>query len=149
MSKKLIGAAGEHYIAFKLSLMGYSVALTRDGSDTIDLMVGDILDGTAVAIQVKTARNASKTKYWEWSVGRKPLSLRSTELIYVFVDLREVADVYKPDIFVVPISDIAKQAEEYGFSEHPDWNTYYFQIKKQDKEKYYEQWEFITNKLSS
>ena len=38
----LTGAAGEHYVAYKLSLLGFPTALTRGGSPVIDLMVGDL-----------------------------------------------------------------------------------------------------------
>ena len=50
ISTKLTGAAGEHFVAYKLSSLGMAVALTRDGSDVIDLMAGNILNGTG-AIQ--------------------------------------------------------------------------------------------------
>jgi hypothetical protein len=54
-STALTAAAGEHYVAYKLSAMGYPVAMTRGGSPTLDLMVGD-LSGHSVSIQVKTSR---------------------------------------------------------------------------------------------
>jgi len=50
----LTGAAGEHYVAYKLSAMGYPTALTRGGSPVIDLMVGDLSGNGSVSIQVKT-----------------------------------------------------------------------------------------------
>lgn len=37
----LTGAAGEHFIAYRLSAMGYPVALTRGGSPTVDLKWDD------------------------------------------------------------------------------------------------------------
>ena len=95
-----------------------SVALTREGSDVIDLMAGDILHGTAIAIQVKTARNARKSKYWEWSVGRKVINLKDSKLVYVFVDLKEDANENQtPLVFVVPVKDVAQQAINAGFEE--------------------------------
>lgn len=150
MSKKLTGAAGEHFVAFKLCSQGYSVALTRDGSDTIDLMVGDILNGSAVPIQVKTANNARKLKYWEWSVGRKPLTLKDTKLIYAFVDLQmDEKGKCDPNVFIVPVADIAAQAESSGFKENPQWQTFYFQITDPDREKYYEKWGYIIEELNN
>lgn len=144
---KLIGAAGEHYVAFKLSSFGMSVALTRDGSDVIDLMAGDILQGTATAIQVKTARNARKSKYWEWSVGRKPLNLQDSNLVYVFIDLMEGAkEDQPPTVFVVPVGDVAQQAIDGGFIENPDWKTFYFKIYDENAEAYLENWPLITKR---
>ena len=144
---KLVGAAGEHYVAYKLSTFGMPVALTRDGSDVIDLMAGDILKGTAIAIQVKTARNARKSKYWEWSVGRKPLNLIGSKLVYVFVDLLEGQNENKcPTIFVVPVADVAQQAIDAGFEDNPEWNTFYFKIDEKNSSMYLENWSLITGK---
>jgi hypothetical protein len=145
ISKKLIGAAGEHYVAFKLSSLGMPVALTRDGSDVIDLMAGDILKGTATAIQVKTARNARKSKYWEWSVGRKPLKLKDSNLVYVFIDLIEGSkENQPPKVFVVPVVDVAQQAIDAGFMVNPDWKTFYFKISDENEEAYLDNWPLIT-----
>ena len=147
ISTKLVGAAGEHYVAYKLSSFGMSVALTRDGSDVIDLMAGDILQGTAIAIQVKTARNARKSKYWEWSVGRKPLALKDSNLVYVFIDLMEGAkENQPPTVFVVPVIDVAQQAIDAGFVENLDWKTFYFKINDEKLVTYFENWSLITPK---
>jgi len=144
ITTQLIGAAGEHYVAYKLSSFGMSVALTRDGSDVIDLMAGDILHGTAIAIQVKTARNARKSKYWEWSVGRKVINLKDSKLVYVFVDLKEDANENQtPLVFVVPVKDVAQQAINAGFVENPDWNTFYFKVDDISSDFYLENWSVI------
>lgn len=145
MTTKLIGAAGEHYVAYRLASLGMSVALTRDGSDVIDLMAGDILRGTAVAVQVKTARSANKGKYWEWSVGRKPLTLKDSNLVYVFVDLRiDGSSSKSPTAFVVPVADVVDQAIAAGFEKHPDWKTFYFKIHEPKSSEYLEAWPLIT-----
>ena len=150
ISTKLIGAAGEHYVAYKLSTLGMSVALTRDGSDVIDLMAGDILQGTATAIQVKTARKARKSNYWEWSVGRKPLKLKDGNLVYVFIDLVEGSkEDQPPTVFVVPVIDVAQQAIDAGFLENPDWKTFYFKIHNENSEAYLENWPLITKKSNA
>jgi hypothetical protein len=54
----LIGCAGEHFVAHRLSAMGYLVALTRSGAISIDLMIGTADGRNAVAIQVKTNNQA-------------------------------------------------------------------------------------------
>ncbi len=144
---KLIGAAGEHYVAYKLSSFGMSVALTRDGSDVIDLMAGDIFQGTATPVQVKTARKARKGKYWEWSVGRKPLTLKDSNLVYVFIDLMEGSKEDRPPtVFIVPVADVAQQAIDAGFVENPDWKTFYFKIHDEHSPAYLENWSLITKR---
>ena len=146
ISTKLTGAAGEHFVAYKLSSLGMAVALTRDVSDVIDLMAGNILNGTATPVQVKTARNAKKNKYWEWSVGRKPLTLKNSRLVYVFIDLKEDKssnDV--PTVFIVPVADVAAQAISAGFGENPDWKTFYFKINTDVATEYLDNWSLIIN----
>ena len=51
MATALIAAAGEHFVAYRLSAMGYPVALTRAGSPTVDLMVGDLAGNAAISLQ--------------------------------------------------------------------------------------------------
>ena len=44
-NSKLVGGAGEHYIAYVLSCFNYICALVREGSPTIDLLASNI-DGS-------------------------------------------------------------------------------------------------------
>jgi len=125
-----------------------SVALTRDGSDVINLMAGDIFQGTAIAIQVKTARNARKSKYWEWSAGRKPIDLKDSNLVYVFIDLMEGAkENQPPTVFVVPVIDVAQQSIDAGFLKNLDWKTFYFKINDENSVAYLENWSLINRKI--
>lgn len=79
----LTGAAGEHFVAFRLSELGYPVALTRGGSPVVDILVGDLAGQAAVSIQVKTSSGARReyaravqNSHWEWDVGQKAQGLR-------------------------------------------------------------------------
>jgi len=56
----LTGAAGEHYVAFYLSALGYPVALTRGGSPTVDIMAGSLDGEHTISIQVKTSNWAKR-----------------------------------------------------------------------------------------
>jgi hypothetical protein len=80
----LTAAAGEHFVAFKLSAMGYLVAMTRGGSPTVDLLVGDLSGEAAISIQVKTSSGARRSNRWEWDVGRKGLTLRGNSILGFF-----------------------------------------------------------------
>jgi len=154
----LTGAAGEHYVAFVFSFLGYPVALTRGGSPTIDLMVGDLKGGSAISIQVKTSTNAWRKRvrkpedsHWEWDVNpKKALELRGDSIFYAFVDLREDgSDVIQyPGIFIVPSEQVAKRAVADGFEKHPEWSKFMFWIYEHEKTLYYESWELITSKLA-
>ena len=148
----LTGAAGEHYVAYRLSAMGYPAALTRLGSPAVDLMVGDISGNAAVSVQVKTSAGAWRERsrnpddsHWEWPVGRKGIDLRGDSIFYVFVDLKwETAVASIPDVFVVPSADVANS---FPIPESLEWTMWMFWIFQRDKEKYHENWEPLVARL--
>jgi len=129
--------------------MGFPVALTRGGSPTVDLMVGDPRGSATISIQVKTSNGAwrafkkkPENNHWEWDVGKKGLDLHSENIFYAFVDLRWVADKPAcPDVFIVPSSAVADSLE-------PNSSRYMFWIMENEASKYRERWDLITGKLS-
>jgi hypothetical protein len=144
----LTGAAGEHFVAYKLSLMGYPVGLTRGGSPTVDIMVGDLKGNETISIQVKTSSYAwrdfkrkPENNHWEWDVGAKALKIGSKSLFYAFVDLQGGDLKILPSIFIVPSSDVKSALGE-------GWSRYMFWILKKDESKYLEKWELISKRLS-
>lgn len=144
----LTGAAGEHYVAFRLSEMGFPVALTRGGSPAVDLMVSGTDGRNAVSIQVKTSSGARReyvrkpeNNCWEWDVGKRAMKLRGERLFYAFVDLKwGESHTSIPDVFIVQ-SDVV--ADSLG----PDWSRYMFWIYDADKEKYLGKWSLLTEPL--
>lgn len=155
MSKRatsLTGAAGEHYVAYKLSAMGYPTALTRGGSPVIDLMVGDIGGNGSISIQVKTSSSARRVfkrdknkdkNRWEWDVGCKGKTLKGASIFYAFVNLKGTPSSIRnphPEVFIVPSADVA------SYLERP-MSRYMFWIKDKDKERYLEAWHLITERL--
>ena len=88
--------AGEYYVAYRLSIMGCLVALTRGEWPTGSLLVGDLAGHAAISLQVRTSMdafrgrgNSLKTNHWQWplkeedlkrgSVSDKQLRLRRHE----------------------------------------------------------------------
>lgn len=144
----LTAAAGEHFVAYKLSAMGFPVALTRGGSPAVDLMVGDLSGKRVVSLQVKTSRWAWRAKvrkpedsHWEWDVGRRALDLRGERLLYAFVDLRwQDNEASVPCVFIVPSIDVAEWLD-------PSFTRFMFWIFKKDEREYLECWERITKLL--
>jgi len=144
----LTGSAGEHFVAYKLSAFGYPVALTRGGSPTIDLMVGDLSGNAAVSIQVKTdnwARREYKRKpqnnHWEWYVNPKVLTLVGESIFYAFVDLKwNPAQPLQPDVFILPSKEVAGRFTA-------GWKMYRFWLMDNEKEKWFEAWHLITDRL--
>src|ERR1035437_7508787 len=114
------GSAGVHFVAYRLSAMGYIVALTREGAPAIDLMVYSPKSGRSVSIQVKTASNASqkpdkkkrKDDLLYWQLSKKALELKGKSVFYAFVDMKGCAadqprPLEMPDVFIVPAEWVA------------------------------------------
>lgn len=144
----LTGAAGEHFVAYKLSAMGFPVALTRGGSPSVDLMVGALSGKNAISIQVKTSdwayrqrKRKPEDSHWEWDVGKKGLCLNSESIFYTFIDLKwNCDDPQLPDVFIVPSADVKRFLK-------PEWSRYMFWIYERDRNKYLEAWHLLTAKL--
>src|SRR5262245_6505277 len=107
-----VGAAGEHFVAYRLSCVNFPVALTRGGSQSIYLMVGDVAGPATVSIQVKTATNAwrhfkskPEKNRWEWDVGPRAATLCGDAIFYAFVNLKH--DQGEPAVFIVPSTVVA------------------------------------------
>ena len=152
----LTGAAAEHYVAYKLSALGFPTALTRGGSPAIDLMVGDLSGSKALSIQVKTSNSArrnfkrEKNKHrdnWKWDVGAKGKKLKGDSIIYAFVNLKGTPSKERnphPEVFIVPSLVVAQYLDR-------PMSRYMYSIKEteKEKEKYLEAWHHITDLLSS
>ncbi len=145
----LTGAAGEHYVAFRLSALGFPVALTRGGSPTVDLMVGDLSGENVISIQVKTSTGANRERkrnpsssHWEWDVGAKAMKLVGKSIFYAFVDLKWKGGEESPDVFIVPSQAVADFVK-------PEHTRYMFWIPLGDKNAYLNRWDLITNRLEA
>lgn len=143
-----VAAAGEHFVAYKLSSMGYPVGLTRGGSQSIDLMVGDAGGNDVVAMQVKTSISACReykrkpeNNHWEWPVSAEVTTLVGNSLFYAFVDLKSGDGM--PDVYVVPSAEIAKRFKAANWTMETVW------IMPADRAKYLEAWHLITDRLKA
>ena len=73
--KVLTGAAGEYYLAFRLTAMGYAVGLTTRGTRAIDLTVANVKTAKSITVQTKTMLNASAGSkrdaeyWWKWRLS--------------------------------------------------------------------------------
>lgn len=146
-STALTGAAGEHFVAYKLSAMGYPVAMTRGGSPTIDLMVGDLSGHAAVSIQVKTSRwayrrfvKSPEKNHWEWDVSHKARLVRSESIFYAFVDLKWGTSE-QPDVFIVHSRFVADVIQ-------PEWKKPMYWVMESSAEHHKERWDYITDRLT-
>lgn len=110
-NSKLVGGAGEHYIAYVLSCFNYICALVREGSPTIDLLASNIDGSRTLSIQVKTSKSARRKrgrgekKDWhhlEFTLGKKAVEHSGENFVFCFVDLKGLDPSKTPDVYVIP-----------------------------------------------
>jgi hypothetical protein len=148
MATAQTAAAGEHFVAYRLSALGLLAALTRGGSPTVDVLVGDPLGQNAMSLQVKTSNWAWRSykrkperNHWEWFVGPKAKDLRSESIYYAFVDLKG-GGLAVPDVFVIPSSLVADTFAGTSYAANVFW------LMAGNKDKYLEAWQPILNRLA-
>jgi hypothetical protein len=111
LTNDLIGVAGVHFVAFRLSLRGLIVLPTIRNTAGIDLLVNNPLNGSQASLQVKTSIN--RVRFWPTSTPEK--CLRGARTYYVF--LRYDAKVESFEAFLQDGEEVAKQvtwnAEDY------------------------------------
>jgi hypothetical protein len=117
MNSKLTATAGEHYVVYLLSRLGYIAAVVREGSQSIDILASTTDGSHSVGIQVKTTVWAERTKgrgvnkvpfQVQFPLGHKAVNI-SDRVIFCFVDLRAGLDGSSPDVYVIPATSV-KQA---------------------------------------
>ena len=160
--KMVVGCAGEHFVAYRLSAMGYLVAMTRGGSPSVDLMVATHDGKSTVTVQVKTAKNAwLKSKRgegnWYWHVGPKARTLTGPSVFYAFVDLKggtgegETGEPRKPDmpdVFIVPADYVAGPGNLETYPKNdPKPTDFWFDIPEHGERRWREAWHLINERL--
>lgn len=100
-STALTGAAGEHYVLYRLLRLNLCAGLPPAGTPDVDLLIVD--EGAAVitSLQVKT-RTTGADGGWHMKVKHE--TLRSPRLFYVFVDFQPE----HPVCFVIPSPVVAE-----------------------------------------
>lgn len=132
-SSKSAGDAGEYFIAYMLSRLGISAALTTSGSSAVDIIA--TIDGSkSISIQVKGSWARSQPR--QWMVG-KHMPAASPDYFYVFCNMSEdIADKNAPEVFIVPSEVVASNSTWHH-------SAPLFKIGKGEDEKYLDRWDFI------
>ena len=143
----IIGAAGEYFVVYHLSLRGLVVGIPRAGSPGVDLLVTHPESLKQLTLQVKTAWHASKPnchrrRYWEWPIRFPDKVVESNDHLYVFVDLdhRSGRNEFHTTCFIVPSATVKRYP--YANSTRPS-----FKITLEDEDLYRDKWEMITTEL--
>ena len=126
--------------------MRFPVALTRGGSQSIDLMVGDVGGTAAISLQVKTAtrawrnyRSKPEKSRWEWDMGHRSAKLCGEAIFYALVDLNGGDGM--PVVFIVPSAVVAAAVLLRG----PKRRRY--ALRQKNAEVYREAWHLLTDRL--
>ena len=111
LNSKLIGDAGEYYVAGELTRRGYVVTFTSPNTKNIDLIVTNEDSKKIKNLQVKTTSNNTNI----WLLKDSHEDIKHVNLYYIFVRLSKEED-YKPVSFhVVPsrsVSIIIRREQE-------------------------------------
>lgn len=146
---QLTGTAGEHYVAFRLSKMGYVVALPRGGSPAVDLLVSNTEGTKTAAIQVKTTHwamrergrgAARKPHHLEFALGHNAANNDGGRLVYVFVDLKGSDARAVPDAYVIPSSEVRR----YCATLSPDTKMVRWHPGLEHARQFLEKWDLVT-----
>ena len=153
-SHQLTATAGEHFIAYKLAMLGFIPALVRQGSPTIDLIASSPDGGRTVGLQVKTTSFAVRTRgraekkvphELQFPLGHHAVEVTADSTIFCFVDLKSGSKEEKPDVYVVPASELKKEYEGIDIRRH----TYFRHHRPiQHMEKYRNNWAPVIHALS-
>ena len=104
-STALTGAAGEHFVMYRLLSLGYVAGLAPQGAPNVDIVVTDPTAKRSVGIQVKTRLPKGSDKGWHMS--QKHEDMMEENLFYCLVDLSADTTVY-----VVPSGVVAEAVRE-------------------------------------
>lgn len=120
---RLTGTAGEHYVAYKLSCLGFIAALTGEGSPSVDILASNLLANKTVAIQVKTTDWATRTRgrgknkkphHLEFPLGYNSATHKDENFFFAFVDLNGLDwDEKEPDVYIVPSTFIYEYCKSW------------------------------------
>lgn len=104
----LTGAAGEHYVMYRLLKMGYIAALAPKGVPNADLIVTNVEGELTAVIQVKT--KSKKNANGGWQMKAKHENIKSPHLFYCFVE----DTVIPPVVYIIPSVIVADAIREAG-----------------------------------
>ncbi len=138
------GVIGEYYVAYKLSIAGFTVGLTVGNTPGVDLIICSEDGLKSLTIQVKTSRyayrpNRYKEEGFEWDVGINVINKHSVFFWYAFVDLKENVEG-EPDVYIVPsiwVSEFVK----------PDFTRKVFFLPKKASDLTKNNWDLLSNIL--
>jgi len=153
-NKTLIAAAGEHYVAYALSCLGFTAALVRQGAPSIDILASTLDGGRTIGIQVKTTEWAERTRgrgeekkpfELQFPLGHRAIEQASPNTVVCFVDLRGLDFNEQPNVYVVTTRTLIEQYRGKDIRQY-SYFRYHRPIEEMDKFK--NNWQPIIEALS-
>ena len=150
-SHQLTGVAGVHFVAARLSYLGFHAVPTTRNVRGPDLLVSNNDGSKGVSVQVKTTAWAMRTRgrgdqkkphHLEWDIGWSSAKIKSVRLIFALVDLKDFEDL--PDVFLVPSRVIYEYFEE---GDPKTWRRARYHPEIEEIEQYKNRWDTLTKKL--
>jgi len=138
-SSKNAGDAAEYYVAYMLSRLGISAALTTSGTNAVDI-IATINGSKSISIQVKGswARSAPR----QWTVGNHS-PVTSPDFFYVFCNMSEdIRNNIGPEIFIVT-SKVVKETSTWHHK------VPLFKISKDQEQQFKDRWDLILDVLTA
>jgi hypothetical protein len=111
-STTLTGAAGEHYVMYRLLKLGHLAALTPTGAKGVDILISDGNGQHLAATQVKTSGEPVTVG---WRMDAKHEEMSGDRLFYCFID--PTGSSAAPSCWIVPSAVVAKHV----YSTHRAW----------------------------
>ena len=113
---QLVGAAGQFYVAYGLSIRNIIANITIGNAPSVDIIASSDDGRKSLSIQVKTSRNAYRNNRYdhagyEWDAGASVIGKHSESFWYALVDLCENNGSWDPKVFFVPsrwVADFVK-----------------------------------------
>lgn len=144
---QFIGATGQYFVAYELSIRNIIANITLGNAPGIDILASDASGLASISIQVKTSSNAwRKNRYGnkgcEWDVNQTAIDRHSANFWYAFVDLQKNNNEYNPRTFIVPSLWVAEFVR-------PDFSRKIYFLPESAFEQTLNKWEHITQTLEN
>jgi hypothetical protein len=113
-STAITGAAGEHYVMYRLLKLGHLAALTPTGAQGVDILISNADGGNLRAIQVKM--NGTEVGKDGWTMAAKHEGMRQGTLFYCLV-CPGSPSATAPTCWILPSAVVA----DHVYASHRAW----------------------------
>jgi len=150
-SHQLTGVAGVHFVAARLSYLGFHAVPTTRNVRGPDLLVSNADGSKGVSLQVKTTAWAMRTSgrgdqkkphHYEWDIGWGSARVKSDRLLFALIDLKNFEGL--PDVFLVPSRVIY---EYFKGGDPKTWRRARYHPKVEDIKEYRNGWDLLRKAL--